>query len=260
MSSAGQNMTSQLFALICSKDVPVSHTAGVSFGYFPLRCLWLEAICSSWAKRLICFQEKLLRLGMSSLFRDLCRSGWNLFAPLQTALHTGPSLLPWWKTLIPSHSSQGVQVLSSMASTWPLSTATSCHRGDARRSQRCPWGLEPLLITFSTQQSLWRTRQVAGCTRMEPWSCLAVFLFSLKMSSWWQMAYQIIFVHLTISACWLALAWRSPASERVSVGTLSLKKSCSEYGSWGSGLHNLLARKPFSLSCPKSPFLPSHPY
>lgn len=48
-----------------------------------------------------------------------------------------------------------------MASTWPLSTATSCHRGDARRSQRCPWGLEPLLITFSTQQSLWRTRQVS---------------------------------------------------------------------------------------------------
>lgn len=102
--------------------------------------------------------------------------------------------------------------------------------------------------------------QVAGCTRMEPWSCLAVFLFSLKMSSWWQMAYQILFVHLIISACWLALAWRSPASERVSVGSLSLKKSCSEYSSWDSGLHNLLARKPFSLSCPKIPFLPSHPH
>lgn len=82
--------------------------------------------------------------------------------------------------------------------------------------------------------------QVEGCTRMEPWSCLAAFPFSLKMSCCWQMAYQIIFVHLIISACWLALAWRSPASERVSVGSLSLKKSVSEYSSWGSGLHNLL--------------------
>lgn len=50
----------------------------------------------------------------------------------------------------------GLQVLSSMASTWLLSTATSCHRRDAQRSQRCPWGLEPPLIISSTQQSLWR--------------------------------------------------------------------------------------------------------
>lgn len=102
--------------------------------------------------------------------------------------------------------------------------------------------------------------QVAGCTRMGPWSCLAVFLFSLKMSSWWQMAYQILFVHLIIYACWLALAWRSPASERVSVGSLSLKKSCSECSSWDSGLYNLLARKPFALWCPKNTFLTSHPH
>lgn len=102
--------------------------------------------------------------------------------------------------------------------------------------------------------------QVAGCTRMEPWSCLAAFPFSLKMSCCWQMAYQILFIHLIISACWLALAWRSPAYERVSVGSLSLKKSCSEYSSRGSGLHNPLARKLFSLSCPRIPFLPSHPH
>lgn len=48
---------------------------------------------------------------------------------------------------------------------------------------------------------------------------MAAFLFSLKTSCCWQMAYQIRFVHLIISACWLALAWRSPASERVSVGS-----------------------------------------
>lgn len=100
--------------------------------------------------------------------------------------------------------------------------------------------------------------QVAGCTGMELWSCLAAFLFSLKMSCCWQMAYQILFVHLIISACWLALAWRSPASSRVSVGSLSLKKSHSEHSSWGSELQNLLIRKLFFLSCPKSPFLPSH--
>lgn len=95
---------------------------------------------------------------------------------------------------------------------------------------------------------------------MEPWSCLAAFPFCLKMFCWWQMAYQILFVHLIISACSLALAWRSPASQRVSVGSLSLEKSCSEYSRWGSGLHHLLARKLFSLPCPKSAFLPSYPH
>lgn len=330
----GQNMTSQVFALVCSWDVPVSLRAGVSFEYFSLRCLWLEAICSSWAKRCVWSQEKLLRLGMSSLFQDLCKSGWNLFAPLQTALHTGPSLLSWWKTLIPSHSSQGnlvhlqwphslspvsfswalkiwlkvntemnmrvveskeccleepdlprvvpaagccsvsvvrltmkdidrywrqrksivfgvsgvnnserlffmcsqnknslasriskgtsnlncecgaehctvlfpslvndgcscagLQALSSTASTWPPSTATSCHRGDARRSQRCPWALEPLLIISSTQQSPWRI------------GAEGVSVTVRGLSLWhWERAVRHVSMQLGVGRC-ISLSW-----------------------------------------------------
>lgn len=89
----------------------------------------------------------------------------------------------------------GLQALSSMASTWPLSTATSCHRGDAQRSQRCPWGLEPLLIISSTQQNLWRMG--AGAVSVAvwglPWWC-------------WERAVRHARMQLGVGRC-ISLSW-----------------------------------------------------